>query len=288
MSIVPPAFRPVTLGLTGLPEVMRPSDDGSSRRFSVGQRAYFSNGGGSSGELREIDPSVTSLYTPAARLSLAQLLERTLQRLPSRYAGPRYRSAPRILIEKGLSTGHFDPAFWLIDAWLSRKSCRKPLASESVRTLALTHFQKEPYRVTRGRAATWIGMNVILQNKEMERGGWPYLHSRNIEQFGALALSGEISRINEFWRSDGLQGGLWCYPVEAFRDESPHGTWMVIAKIPEPFTYRLKTLGLLSVAILPGPLPRHRIVAQGPREELLSALSAKYGSVEKFLAALES
>ncbi|HEX5036855.1 MAG TPA: hypothetical protein VFX30_06825 [bacterium] len=263
MSGVPPIFRPLTLGL--MPGL-----------------------GASSINLPEIDPSVTSLFTPEARLSLAERFEKSLHGLHPRYAGPRYRSAPRILIEKGLSTGHFDPAFWMIDAWLSRKDRRKALASETVRTLALTHFQNEPYRIARGRAATWIGMNVILQNKEMERGGWPYLHSRGIEQFGALALSGDISRINEFWRSDGAQGGLWCYPPEAFRDESPHGTWMVIAKVPEPFTYRLKTHGLLSVAILPGPLPRHRIVAQGPREELLAALSAKYGSVEKFLATLES
>lgn len=282
----PPFFRPPS----GLPVVARSGEAGIVDRDETrltGPR-IFAMGGGASLP-REIDPSRASLFTPETRLSLARVFDRALERLIGD-SQMRYRLAPQILRETGLSNGHFDPMYWLIDEWFNRRDRNQPIVVEPVRTLALTHYQKAPARPTKAHAARWIAYNIILQSHKMTLGRWPYPHARSLELFDARAQGALASATNEYWRSDagGANGGLWFYPSEFFREESSHGDWMVIARLPREFTYHFLAHGALSVAILPGPLPHRNIVAQGPRENMLERIRRSHGGIEAYLRALEA
>jgi hypothetical protein len=229
-----------------------------------------------------------SLIPPQDRLRLASLLERTLTDLAPQYVKPRYANVPDILRGEGLSSGHFDPVFWQIDEWLSPAKEKIVVRPENLKMRALVHFQRDRFRPSVRHAATWLAMNILLQHKSMKRGEWPYLESRSLDQVANPLSSKRMLDIQEYWRCDGLQGGLWCYPRESFREESPRGQWLVIARYPEAFAYGITTLGVPSVVILPGPLPEHRIVLQAPGEVLLGAIQSTHGDVESFLTALES
>jgi hypothetical protein len=147
--------------------------------------------------------------------------------------------------------------------------------------MALTHFQQDPIRVTRAQAALWIAVNVMKQSRDMENLRWLFTHSRRLDMF-------EASLANDYWRCDGCQGGIWFYPRESFRDESPRGRWVVIATIPEPFAYHFTAMNHAAVSILPGPIPPHRIVKQGPADSVFRELERDHGGIEAYLRALES
>jgi hypothetical protein len=221
-------------------------------------------------------------------MRLADLFQKVLHRLPQERTTSRLRNAPRVLIEKGLSNGHFDPTFWLIDGWFGRKGLWGAPLTRSASVLALAHFQKKFIRVTRAEAALWIGLNILLQDHQIDLGRWPFLHSRRMDLFGRTPFPHAVSDANNFWRSDGAQGGIWFYPRETFRDESSHGRWLVIAAIPEPFVYQFTNMNRPGAVVLPGPIPPRHIVRQGPADQVLREIERDHGGVEAYLLALET
>ncbi|HSA60502.1 MAG TPA: hypothetical protein VLJ37_12555, partial [bacterium] len=143
-------------------------------------------------------------------------------------------------------------------------------------------------RVTRSKAALWIGVNILLQDHQIDRGRWPFLHSRRLDMLGRSRFLNAVSDANDFWRSNGTQGGIWFYSREAFRDESSHGRWLVIAALPEPFVYQFTSMDLPGAVVLPGPIPPGRIRRQGPADQVLREIEAEHGGVDAFLMSLET
>jgi hypothetical protein len=276
MRILPPLWSAAALGLN-------PSFEEGLQPFEITSPLFISGGGNIGGAPRDLDPSLTSVFTPQTRLHLAKLLGALLDRLAAKATTERLRTAPRVLIEKGLSNGHFDPSFWLIDAWFGRRDRNRSLLTQPARTLALAHFQKGPIQVTREEAARWIAVNVLMQKVAMETGRWPFVHSRRLDLF-----TSRTGQANEYWRSDGSQGGLWFYPREVFRDDSSHGRWLVIAAIPEPFVYHFTALDQSGAVVVPGPLPPRSILRQGPTGSVMEELNRHPGGAQAYLLSIEN
>lgn len=287
MRILPPIWPAANLG-TALEGLRSPIDSIRWEGPRVPGTFASSGGGGIGGASPDLNPSLTSVFSPESRVRLAGILQKVLDRLPARSTTTRLRGAPRVLIERGLSNGHFDPSFWLIDTWFGRKGRWSAPFVRSAPTLALAHFQKKPIRVTRASAALWIGLNILLQNHQIDSCRWPFLHSRRLEMFGSTPFPHAVNHANDFWRSDGTQGGIWFYSREAFRDESSHGRWLVIAAIPEPFVYQFTAMNRPGAVVLPGPIPPGRVVRQGPSAQVLREIEAEHGGVDAFLMSLET
>lgn len=207
---------------------------------------------------------MSSVYSVATRENIIELLRTEVpaifgHRLPDRWTEPL-----RVLSEDGITTGHYDPAFFLLAEWM--KVDADFIADViTMSGVALFHGQTTPVSFSPETAIGQIFTNILRQHYQMKRTWW-YRNSRTI--------SHRPPEVAEFWRLT----GLWFQRMRVTdgRIEQTEYDWYITTVIPEAMLFNFSKAHVVYTSILPGPLPPQRIEFSGRREELRQVLADQF------------